>query len=249
MGLRGWLFGKGESPVVSESDWQQTLALPLFDRLDNAERNRLRALAERLIRDKTFSVAAGAEIDGKVCAAIAAQAALPVLNLDLELYGAWQEIIIYPGEFVPEREVIDEAGVVHHVRHPMSGEAWEGGPVVLSWEDVRCSGQCDGYNVVIHEFAHKLDMANGAADGLPRLHSGIRAEYWAAAFAPAFEDFCRRVDSGEKTAIDPYAAESPAEFFAMLTEYFFELPMTLHTIYPAVYGLMQSYYRQDPLAR
>lgn len=249
MGLKGWFFGKGEPPAVSEADWLQALDLPLFARLDEAERSRLRAQAERLIREKTFSGAAGAEIDGTVCAAIAVQAALPVLNLDIDSYGRWQEIIVYPAGFIPEREEMDEAGVVHHVRHPMSGEAWEGGPVVLSWEDVRWSGLCDGYNVVIHEFAHKLDMANGAANGLPRLHSGIRTEDWAAAFAPAYEDFCRRVNAGEETGIDPYASESPAEFFAVLTEYFFELPEVLHQLYPAVYELMQRYYRQDPLAR
>jgi hypothetical protein len=249
MNLLGWLFGKSEPPSVSEADWRNALALPLFARLNESERGRLRTLAERLIREKAFSAAAGAEIDGAVCATIAVQAALPVLNLDLDSYGRWQEIIVYPAGFVPEREEMDEAGVVHHVRHLMSGEAWEGGPLVLSWEDVGWSGLCDGYNVVIHEFAHKLDMANGAANGLPRLHSGIRAEEWAAVFAPAFEDFCRRVDAGEETALDPYAAENPAEFFAVLTEYFFELPEALHQSYPAVYGLMQRYYRQDPLAR
>ncbi len=248
MNLLGWLFGKGEPPGVSEADWQNALALPVFARLDETEKKRLRALAERLVKEKTFSGAAGAEIDGAVCAVIAAQAALPVLNLDIESYGAWQEIIVYPAEFVPEREEMDEAGVVHHVRHPMSGEAWEGGPLVLSWEDVRWSGLCDGYNVVIHEFAHKLDMANGAVDGLPRLHSGMRVEEWAAAFTPAYEDFCRRVDADEETALDAYAAESPAEFFAVLTEYFFELPETLHQAYPSIYEQMRRYYRQNPLA-
>ncbi|MEW6132517.1 MAG: M90 family metallopeptidase [Pseudomonadota bacterium] len=249
MGLKGWLFGKGEPPGVSEADWQTALALPIFDRLDENERSRLRALAERLVREKTFSAAAGAEIDGAVCAAIAVQAVLPVLNLDIDSYGRWQEIIVYPAEFVPEREEMDEIGVVHHVRHPMSGEAWEGGPVVLSWEDVAWSGLCDGYNVVIHEFAHKLDMANGAANGLPRLHAGMRTEEWAAAFTSAYEDFCRRVDAGEETEIDPYAAENPAEFFAVLTEYFFELPEALHAAYPAVYEQMRRFFRQDPLAR
>ena len=130
----------------------------------------------------------------------------------------------------------------------MSGEAWEGGPVVLSLQDVAWSGLCDGYNVVIHEFAHKLDMANGTANGLPRLHSGMRTEEWGGAFVPAYEDFCRRVDAGEETAIDPYAAENPAEFFAVLTEYFFELPEVLHAAYPAVFNQMRQFFRQDPLA-
>ncbi len=248
MSVLGWLFGKGAPPGVAEADWHTALALPLFARLDEAERSSLRALAERLIQEKTFSAAAGAELGGAAIAAIAVQAALPVLNLGLEGYGSWREIIVYPAEFVPEREEMDEAGVVHHVRHPMSGEAWEGGPVVLSLQDVAWSGLCDGYNVVIHEFAHKLDMANGTANGLPRLHSGMRTEEWAGAFVPAYEDFCRRVDAGEETAIDPYAAENPAEFFAVLTEYFFELPEVLHAAYPAVFNQMRQFFRQDPLA-
>ena len=248
MSLLGWLFGKGTPPGVAEADWHTALALPLFDNLGEAERSRLRALAERLIREKTFSAAAGAEVGGAAIAAISVQAALPVLNLGIESYGSWQEIIVYPAEFVPEREEMDEAGVVHHVRHPMSGEAWEGGPVVLSLQDVAWSGLCDGYNVVIHEFAHKLDMANGAANGLPRLHSGMRTEEWAGAFVSAYEDFCRRVDAGEETAIDHYAAENPAEFFAVLTEYFFELPEVLHATYPAVFDQMKRFFRQDPLA-
>jgi len=249
VGLRGWLFGKDEPPRVTEAEWRRALGLPLFAGLEAEELNRLRALAERLVRDKTFSAAAGAELDGAVCAAIAAQAALPILNLDYDWFGRWQEIIVYPAEFVPDREEVDEAGVVHHVRHPMSGEAWEGGPVVLSLEDVGWSGLCDGFNVVIHEFAHKLDMGNGAVDGLPRLHSGVQATAWAAAFTAAYEDFCRRVEAGEDTALDPYAAESPAEFFAVLTEYFFERPGVLHSAYPAVYEQMRRYYRQDPLKR
>lgn len=249
MGLFGWLFGKGQAPAVAEADWEAALALPLFAGLDASERHRLRALAERLLREKTFSAAAGAEPDGAVLAAIAVQAVLPVLNLDLDHYGSWQEIIVYPAEFVPEREEVDEAGVVHHLRHPMSGEAWEGGPLLLSLADVAESGQGCGYNVVIHEFAHKLDMANGAANGLPRLHADMRVADWAEAFGSAYGDFCRRVDAGAETAIDPYAAENPAEFFAVLTEYFFELPAVLHDAYPKVYGQMRRYYRQDPLAR
>jgi hypothetical protein len=243
------LFGRAEPLAVSEADWQQALGLPLFAGLGAEERDRLRAQAERLLADKTWSGAAGLEPDGRMAAMIALQAALPILSLDVAAYGHWNEIIVYPGEFVPEREEVDEAGVVHHVRRPLSGEAWEGGPLVLSWGDVEQSGRCEGYNVVIHEFAHKLDMGNGAVDGLPRLASTAAVEAWAAAFSPAYEDFCRRVDAGEPTELDPYAAESPAEFFAVLSEYFFEWPQPLYKAYPAVYEQMQGYYRQDPLAR
>ncbi|NWG88020.1 MAG: zinc-dependent peptidase [Hydrogenophilaceae bacterium] len=234
---------------MSEADWQQALGLPVFAGLSAEERDRLVALAQRLVADKTFSGAAGMPVDGVMAATIAAQAVLPILHLGYDWYAGWQEVIVYPGEFVPEREEVDEAGVVHHVRRPLSGEAWAGGPLVLSWGDVEQSGHCEGYNVVIHEFAHKLDMSNGAVDGLPRLASTAAIEAWAAAFSPAYEDFCRRVDAGEATELDPYASESPAEFFAVLSEYFFEWPEPLFTAYPAVYQQMQRFYRQDTLAR
>ena len=106
-----------------------------------------------------------------------------------------------------------------------------------------------GYNVVIHEFAHKLDMLNGEADGVPALHSGLTPAAWDDVFMPAFEDFRGRVDSGEETVIDPYASDDPAEFFAVLSENFFERPDLVDREYPALYALLRSYYRQDPLNR
>ena len=247
--LWAWLLGKAEPLAVSEADWQLALSQPLFLGLSAEERERLQAKAQQLLADKTLSGAGGLEPDGRMVAMIATQAALPILNLDATWYGRWNEIIVYPSEFVPEREEMDEAGVVHHVRQPLSGEAWEGGPLVLSWGDVEQSGRCDGYSVVIHEFAHKLDMMNGAVDGLPPLLAQMNRADWAAAFSSAYADFCRRVDAGEPTEIDPYASESPAEFFAVLSEYFFEWPEPLHAAYPAVYEQMQGFYRQDTLAR
>lgn len=248
------LFGKPvEVPAPVEEDWRMALELPVFSGLTAQELAALRELAERLLADKTFTPVSGAELTGRMLAAIASQAALPVLNLGYGWYGSWKEIIVYPEQFVPDREITDDFGVVHRVRHPLSGEAWEGGPLILSLDDVAWSGLCEGYNVVIHEFAHKLDMKNGAVDGLPPLHSDMDAAGWATAFGPAYEDFGRRVDraeqAGEELDIDPYASESPAEFFAVLSEYFFELPDLLSAEYPAVYAQMRRFYRQDPLTR
>jgi len=248
------LFGKPVStPIPAEEDWRTVLEMPVFDGLGDNERATLRTLAERLLAEKTITPVSGAEPAGRDIAAVAAQAALPVLNLGASWYGTWNEIILYPEQFVPEREVTDDFGVVHRVRQPLSGEAWEGGPLILSLDDVAASGWRDGYNVVVHEFAHKLDMKNGAVDGLPPLHSDMAAAGWAAAFEPAYADFCRRVDHAERVGreldLDPYASESPAEFFAVLSEYFFELPDLLAAEYPAVYAQMRRFYRQDPLKR
>ncbi len=238
-----------DASVLDEEAWRAVIDAPVFDGLCEDEIVRLRELAARLLADKAFNGAAGAEVDAGMATAIAAFAALPVLNLGYGWYEGWSEIVVYPGEFLFDGEQMDEAGVVHHVRHARSGESWEGGPMVLSWQDVEHSGLGEGYNVVIHEFAHKLDMKNGAANGRPPLHTGMSPEDWARDFQTAYDDFCRRVDNGEETVIDPYAAESPAEFFAVLSEYFFEAPDVLHRDYPAVYGQLRQFYLQDPLAR
>lgn len=247
-GLLSALFGR-ETPTLDEAAWRDVLALPVFAGLSAAEEAKLRERASGLLADKTFSGAGGAEVDAYMRTAIAVLAALPVLELGHEAYGNWREIVVYPGEFIHDGHETDEAGVVHHIRHVRSGEAMAGGPLVLSWDDVAASGGGEGYNVVIHEFAHKLDMRNGNVDGLPPLHPGMRIEDWSAAFTAAYEDLCRRVEAGEATDIDPYAAESPAEFFAVLTEYFFEWPQAVYAHYPAVYEQLERYYRQNPMQR
>ena len=223
--------------------------LPILRGLDAFERARLRESASLFIHDKTFSAAGGADVDDAIRLAIALQACLLTLNLGDDSYRGWSEIILYPDEFLRHREEMDEAGVVHRSRDILAGESWLGGPLVLSIADLNVSGQADGVNVVLHEFAHKLDMLNGDANGFPPLHRGMDAATWARDFGAAYDDLCARVDAGEDTAIDPYAATAPAEFFAVLTEVFFELPGLLHTEYPTVYHQLQQFYRQDPLQR
>ncbi len=178
---------------------------------------------------------------------IAAQACILVLNLDIDFFRGWVEVIVYPDEFVPTIEYTDDDGIVHVEREARAGEAWLQGPVILSWADV--APATEGVNVVIHEFAHKLDMLNGDANGFPPLHAGMDRRAWAAAFSAAYADFCRRVDADEDVAIDPYAAESPGEFFAVVSEVFFDLPQAVLYAYPQVYAQLRDFYRQDPAAR
>ena len=137
--------------------------------------------------------------------------------------------------------------LVHTDRTPRTGEAWLQGPLILSWADV--APAADGVNVVIHEFAHKLDMLNGDANGYPPLHKGMSREAWTHAFTAAYEDFCRRADAREDMPIDDYAAESPAEFFAVMSEAFFEIPRAVMASYSEVYAQLAAFYRQDPAAR
>ena len=247
MGLFDWFGGK-QKPEVPDALWAQTVsALPFLDLLAVDEKKRLKTLVEQFLAEKEFSVAGGLELSDEICVAIAAQGCLPILELGLNAYRDWVGIVVYPNEFVVPRRIEDESGIVHEFDDVLSGEAWEGGPLIISWHDAQMAGA--GYNVVIHEFAHKLDMLNGEADGIPALHSGMPEEEWDRIFLAAYDDFCRRVDSGEETVIDPYASDDPAEFFAVLSENFFELPDIVDREYPALYALLRAYYRQDPRSR
>ncbi|MBI2277173.1 MAG: zinc-dependent peptidase [Dechloromonas sp.] len=247
MGLFDW-FRRGKVSAIPDPLWTSTIAaLPFLAKLSDDEQRRLKALAENFLAEKEFTTAGGLELSDEICVAIAAQGCLPILNLGLAAYRDWVGIVVYPNEFVVPRQLADDSGVVHEYDDVLSGEAWQGGPLLVSWHDVQMAG--GGYNVVIHEFAHKLDMLNGEADGMPALHSGIGEAEWQDVFTAAYDDFCRRVDRDEETIIDPYASEEPAEFFAVLSEGFFELPEVIHDEYPALYDLLRRYYRQDPLAR
>jgi len=223
--------------------------LPILRGLTSGELAHLREAASLFIHDKTFSAAGGAEVDDAMQLIIAVQACLLTLNLDENSYRGWSEIILYPDEFLRPRVEMDEAGVVHHTRDILAGESWHGGPLVLSLADVEASGLADGSNVVLHEFAHKLDMLNGDANGFPPLHRGMDSASWARDFSAAYADLSARVDGGEDTTIDPYATANPAEFFAVLSEVFFETPHVLDAEYPAIYRQLQQFYRQHPLRR
>ena len=171
-----------------------------------------------------------------------------ILNLDLDYYRGWAEVIVYPDEFVAEYDYVDEDGVAHHVEEPMTGESWLDGPVILSWADAEQAGSGGGYNVVIHEFAHKLDMLNGDANGFPPLHAGMSRADWSAC-SGGLRRFLPARGRGGNSRIDDYAAESPAEFFAVLTEAFFEIPAAVRDEYPEVYRQLAAFYRQDPAGR
>lgn len=229
---------------VDDAQWTAAEAhLPFLRFLPAAERARLRALALEFVAEKQMSGARGFELSDQMRLCIALQAALPILNLGLDWYAGWVEVIVYPGDFVVPRETTDEAGVVHRFDEAVLGEAWAGGPVLLSWMDAEGD---DGVNVVIHEFAHKLDMLSGDADGMPRLRPEMRRSDWIAAFEPSYRAFREHVASGAESWLDPYAAERPAEFFAVTAEAFFETPMLLREDCPEVYEQFQRLFRLDP---
>ncbi|MFD2110706.1 zinc-dependent peptidase [Thiorhodococcus fuscus] len=249
--LMDWWRSRGiarERTRFDSADWSWAWKrLPLLDRLDKDTSERLADLAMRFLRDKTLEPAQGLVVTDRMRLTIAFQAALPILELGLDWYRGWYSVILYPDVFMPEHQFINEDGLVQTERESRSGESWSHGPVILSWADIKAGGKLDGYNVVLHELAHKLDARSGATNGCPPLHADMSAADWKEAFISAFDDLCQRVSRNEDTAIDPYASESPAEFFAVATEAFFEIPDTLATPYPEVYRQLRAFYRQDPL--
>ncbi len=238
-----------ERVPIDEALWAGTLTrFGFLEALDREERQRLRECVQLFLDQKEFATAHDLPLTQKMRLSVACQACMLILNLGIGYYRGWSGIILYPAQFRPRHTYMDSMGIMHQGEEVLSGEAWPGGPVVLSWDDVEQSSR-DGMNVVIHEFAHKLDMLNGTANGHPPLHPGMKQEVWAAVFTQAYEDFCRWVESGRYTPIDPYASEAPGEFFAVFSEAFFETPDIVKDIYPALYVQMCLFYRQDPAAR
>ncbi len=261
-----WALTSRKVVLIDLAAWNHATADYRFVRRLTVEENRrLRLIASDFLTRKNIVGAAGFEVDQLVRIQIAAQACILILELDADYYDGWREIIVYPGQFAKTHDVMDEFGVVHTTRDPLAGEAWLGGPVVLSHADVahteNAMDRGDGYNVVIHEFAHKLDMLNGEANGYPPLHRGMSKETWKRTFLAAYLAFCKQVDEADALArrdggraldaipIDPYAARSPAEFFAVISEVFFEMPEDVHETFPAVYQQLKAFYKQNPLAR
>ncbi|MBC8023737.1 MAG: zinc-dependent peptidase [Burkholderiales bacterium] len=266
--MPGWFRSRAKPRLqpIDPALWRRATSSWLFMRgVTDAESERLRGISERFLHSKRFAGTHELEVTEEMRVAIAAQACILVLELGEEWYEGWSDIIVYPAQFAPERETVDEAGVVHVTRDAMAGEAWLGGPVILSYEDVAMAADEEarvaGYNVVIHEFAHKLDMRNGDPNGFPPLRGNMSATRWKEAFSGAFQDFGARVDAAEALPqrrvqaaldalpIDPYAAESAGEFFAVASEAFFETPELLAPAYPVVYEQLTLFYKQDPQAR
>ncbi|MGH6608691.1 MAG: zinc-dependent peptidase, partial [Burkholderiaceae bacterium] len=186
--------------VIPDQLWNTTVAsLPFVARLNADERSKLRALAAQLLADKQMAGSAGLELTAEMQVNIAAQACLPVLNLGLDWYRGWKSIVVYPNEFLVPRSVTDDAGVVHEYIEPITGEAWDRGPLLLSWEDAQqnTTGSGAAYSVVIHEFVHKIDLLNGDADGTPPFtsaHKELSAREWQRVLHESLDRFTAEVE-------------------------------------------------------
>ena len=279
--MLGWLFARGASSAdvthmqarITPELWTQTLqGHPFLDRLTQSEEAQLKDRSAWFLASKSMTGAGGLALNDEIRLSIAVQACLPILELDPRLYEGWSEIIVYPEGFLIPREEMDEDGVVHEYVQEAAGEAWDGGPVVLSWADAgpRPADAPDehGFNVVIHEFAHKLDLIDGEANGMPslRAHPHIKARTWQRVLEESFDalgDQLEAIEAAIPPDVDPeseeadtwyrqlpldaYAATDPAEFFAVSSEAFFVAPEPLKAAMPEWYSLLSQYYRQDPL--
>jgi MtfA peptidase len=227
--------------------------LPFYSRLNDDERDRLRNSLRLFIAEKSWEGCAGLEVTEEIKVTIAAQACLLVLGRDGIGFDHVKTILVYPDEYYARQEIeegtrVDEDGTIFDEEPARVGEAWYGGPVILSWRDVRSGGWIshDGYNVVFHEFAHQLDMQDGIVNGTPPLDSREAYEKWAAVMTAEFERLKLQSGRGMVTLLDGYGAQDPGEFFAVCAECFFERPLAFATRHRELYNCLKDYFRQDP---
>ena len=241
LGLR---LPAGQPVVLTDFEWAALRErAPFVSLLSDADAALLRErIGEFLARQRFVGI--GLDLQAWQQQMIAAYACLPILHLGIRAYRDWKTLLVYPDTFAPEQEWVDEAGVHHRAIVPQAGEAWERGPVVLSWNDVASDGA-----VIVHEMAHTLDATNGDVNGFPALPPEMSARDWTGAFSAAFESLKLGIDRGAEPAIDPYAATDPAEFLAVTCEYFFFSPVYLREVFPEVYGQLAAYFRQEPHLR
>lgn len=233
--------------------WRKVLQrrVPMVRRLPVDLQLQLKKHIQIFIAEKPFIGCAGSKVTEEMRVVIAAQACLLVLNRSLQHFAHVRQILLYPGTFIIERTVTDHIGVQQDERHVLSGESWEQGQVILSWQDTLEGAAVvnDGRNVVLHEFAHQLDQENGAAQGAPPPAAGdtqYNARRWKKVLSQAYAHLQSQVQRGEQGLLNHYGAQNPAEFFAVATEAFFEQASEMAEHYPALYQELRGYYRVDP---
>lgn len=223
--------------------------VPWVAALDADRADRLRALSARFLHEKTITPLGALALDPRERAILAALCCLPLLEFGAEGLHGWSQLLVYPDAFRVDRSHVDAAGVMHEWEDELSGEAWEHGPLVLSWADVAedLASPRDGCCVAVHEMVHKLDALDGVLDGTPPLPRAWQRD-WARDFQQAYDAFAERVDRGLHTRIDPYAAEAPEEFFAVCSEYHFSDPALLARELPPVAAHLRRLYGASPFA-
>jgi Mlc titration factor MtfA (ptsG expression regulator) len=266
LGLMAWFVGEPWwrrrrrarlQALPFPTEWRRILRrrVPLVARLPAAQQLRLKQLMLVFLAEKPIIGCAGMEISDEVRVTIAAQACLPLLGDARGFYPKLQRVLVYPGPFIVDRPAPGPAGVQMEQRRLLTGESWSQGQVLLSWPDVLegAADPSDGHNVVIHEFAHQLDQVKGHANGAPPLRDRAAYARWSAVMQQAFDELRARAAWGDgggggSGLLSDYGATDPAEFFAVVSEVFFERPRELAAEHPALYAELARYYRVEPLA-
>ncbi|WP_219953075.1 DgsA anti-repressor MtfA [Dickeya zeae] len=233
------------------SDWQQALSIPLLTPLAEPERQQVVMVARQFLRQKRLVPLQGLTLTELMAQRIALLFSLPVLELGIEWLDGFHDVLIHPAPFTVDGEWMDEFGLVHSGPNVQSGQSWDQGPIVLNWLEIQDSFDLSGFNLIIHEVAHKLDKrGNERPSGVPAMPLRDIA-HWEQTLHAAMEALHEEIELvGEDAAsMDPYAATDPAECFAVLSEYFFSAPDLLVERFPEVYRNFCSFYRQDPLER
>ncbi|MGU3415422.1 DgsA anti-repressor MtfA [Enterobacteriaceae bacterium C34A] len=246
-----WPWKAHDAPLSADISWEQALAIPVLANLTPEEQLKLTQLADRFLHQKRLVPLQGLELSPEQNARIAMLFCLPVLALGLEWLDGFHEVLIYPAPFVVDDEWEDDIGLVHSQRVVQSGQSWQQGPIVLNWLDIQDSFDASGFNLVVHEVAHKLDARNGdRANGVPFVALREVAG-WEHDLHAAMNNIQDEIDLvGESAAsIDAYAATDPAECFAVLSEYFFSAPELFAPRFPALWQRFCHFYQQDPLQR
>jgi hypothetical protein len=232
------------------ADWLEIIErnVALYRRLPEADRHELLGHIRVFLAEKLFEGCGGVSITDEIRVTIAAQACVLLLHRQSDYFRRLHSILVYPTGFLAKTVKEEGPGMIAEGEEARLGEAWLKGPLVLSWDDVLAdaSGSRSGANVVLHEFAHELDDEDGAANGAPALERGQSYADWARVLGAAYERLRRDVERGRESVLDDYGAESPAEFFAVATECFFEMPVDLQIEQPELYEKLKEFYRQDP---
>lgn len=246
--MKWTLFSRRRAPI-DDATWSRALSHCGYARaLGAGDRGRLREAVERFLDTKSFEGVAGFEPTALTRSVIALKACVPILNLGIDYYAGWSDIVVYPADFRVAEEYTDGFGIVHRGTRDLCGQSLSQGPMVLSWQAIAGEPQAPDRDVVIHECAHKLDILNGAANGFPPLHAGMSASRWARVFHDAYAHFTNALQSGGDAGLDPYAATDPAEFFAVMSETFFSAPAIVYRDFRSAYAELAEFYRQSPLA-
>src|SRR6266853_1370412 len=233
------------------SSWPHLLGrqVPIIARLVSSDQERLYHITQRFLKEVPFEACGGLDLREDIRVTIAAQACLLLLKMPYPRYTRVRRVLVYPAAFVPKTQHSYRSNRLVLPDEPAAGQAWLDGVVVLGWEGVEHGAivSNDGHNVVFHEFAHMLDAEDGSLDGVPILDSRASYHAWITEWSAQFAEHVRRVEANEPTVLDPYGATNRAEFLAVATEAFFEMPAELRNNQPRLYALLAEFFKLDPV--